>query len=90
MAKRFRTGVAADLRAFVERVRDPIAVRSSSLLEGSLSHEQNFLQALPFIAREAPVIGVAGATLADTIGLNSMSDLERLERASASSRRSPA
>jgi CTP:molybdopterin cytidylyltransferase MocA len=65
-------------------------LRSSSLLEGSLSHEQNFLQALPFIAREAPVIGVAGATLADTIGLNSMSDLERLERASASSRRSPA
>jgi CheY-like chemotaxis protein len=35
LAKRFRAGVAADLRAFVERVRDPIAVRSSSLLEDS-------------------------------------------------------
>jgi CTP:molybdopterin cytidylyltransferase MocA len=64
-------------------------LRSSSLLEGSLSHEQNFLQALPFIAREVPVIGVAGATLADTIGLNSASDLERLGRASAP-RRPPA
>ncbi|HWN81162.1 MAG TPA: PEP/pyruvate-binding domain-containing protein, partial [Candidatus Udaeobacter sp.] len=34
-AKRFRPSVAANLRAFVERVRDPIAVRSSSLLEDS-------------------------------------------------------
>ncbi len=32
---RFRAPIAADLRAFVDRVRDPIAVRSSSLLEDS-------------------------------------------------------
>jgi CheY-like chemotaxis protein len=35
LAKRFRPAIAADLRAFAERVRDPIAVRSSSLLEDS-------------------------------------------------------
>jgi hypothetical protein len=58
-------------------------LRSSNLLEGPLSREQNFLQALPFIAREAPVVGVGGASLADTIGLNSPSDLARLVRASA-------
>jgi len=58
-------------------------LRSSNLLEGPLSHEQNFLQALPFLAREAPVVGVAGASLADTIGLNSPADLARLLRASA-------
>jgi CTP:molybdopterin cytidylyltransferase MocA len=57
-------------------------LRSSNLLEGPLSHEQNFLQALPFLAREAPVVGVAGASLADTIGLNSPADLTRLLRAS--------
>ena len=61
-------------------------LRRSNLLEGPLSHEQNFLQALPFVAREAPVVGVAGATLADTIGLNSTSDLARLVRASAPGR----
>ena len=61
-------------------------LRSSNLLEGPLSHEQNFLQALPFVAREAPVVGVAGATLADTIGLNSTSDLARLVRARAPGR----
>jgi bifunctional UDP-N-acetylglucosamine pyrophosphorylase / glucosamine-1-phosphate N-acetyltransferase len=65
-------------------------LRSSNLLEGSLSREQNFLQALPFIAREAPVVGVKGATLADTIGLNSASDLARLVRASGPPGRSPA
>ena len=65
-------------------------LRSSNLLEGPLSHEQNFLQALPFIAREAPVVGVAGATLADTIGLNSTSDLARLVRANAPPGRPPA
>jgi CTP:molybdopterin cytidylyltransferase MocA len=56
-------------------------LRTSNLLEGPLSREQNFLQALPFIAREAPVVGVAGASLADTIGLNSSADLARLGRA---------
>jgi CTP:molybdopterin cytidylyltransferase MocA len=61
-------------------------LRSSNLLEGPLSHEQNFLQALPFIAREAPVVGVAGATQADTIGLNSITDLERFTRATSGSR----
>jgi CTP:molybdopterin cytidylyltransferase MocA len=64
-------------------------LRSSNLLEGALSHEQNFLQALPFIAREAPVVGVMGATLADTIGLNSASDLSRLVRATSPERRPP-
>jgi bifunctional UDP-N-acetylglucosamine pyrophosphorylase / glucosamine-1-phosphate N-acetyltransferase len=64
-------------------------LRSSNLLEGPLSREQNFLQALPFIAREAPVVGVTGATLADTIGLNSTSDLARLVRASGPHDRSP-
>src|SRR4029453_16152542 len=56
---------------------------------GPHSNEQTFLQALHFVAREAPVVGVAGATLADTIGLNSTSDLARLVRASAP-RRTPA
>jgi bifunctional UDP-N-acetylglucosamine pyrophosphorylase / glucosamine-1-phosphate N-acetyltransferase len=65
-------------------------LRSSNLLEGSLSHEQNFLQALPFIAREAPVVGVGGASLADTIGLNSSSDLARLARATTPHGHSPA
>ena len=32
---RFRAPIAEDLRAFVDRIRDPIAVRSSSLLEDS-------------------------------------------------------
>jgi CTP:molybdopterin cytidylyltransferase MocA len=64
-------------------------LRTSSLLEGPLSREQNFLQALPFIAREAPVVGVTGALVADTIGLNSAADLERLSRATGSSRRDP-
>jgi CTP:molybdopterin cytidylyltransferase MocA len=64
-------------------------LRTSNLLEGPLSREQNFLQALPFIAREAPVVGVTGARLADTIGLNSTVDLERLSRATSSSRREP-
>ena len=65
-------------------------LRSSSLLEGALSHEQNFLQALPFIAREAPVVAVRGATLADTIGLNSTADLARLARATTPPGQSPA
>jgi hypothetical protein len=64
-------------------------LQTSNLLEGPLSHEQNFLQALPFIAREAPVVGVTGALLADTIGLNSAVDLERLSRATSPSRRDP-
>lgn len=64
-------------------------LRTSNLLEGPLSREQNFLQALPFIAREAPVVGVTGALLADTIGLNSTADLERLSRATGNSRREP-
>jgi bifunctional UDP-N-acetylglucosamine pyrophosphorylase / glucosamine-1-phosphate N-acetyltransferase len=53
---------------------------ASGLLAGRLSHEQNFLQALPFLAREMPVVGVSGGTLADTIGLNSSADLDRLSR----------
>jgi hypothetical protein len=53
---------------------------TAGLLTGRLSHEQNFLQALPFLAREMPVIGVTGASPADTIGLNSPADLERLSR----------
>lgn len=47
-------------------------------ITGRSSGEQNFLQALPLLAREVPVVGVLGATLADTIGLNSVADLDRL------------
>ena len=35
LAGRLRPAIEADLRAFVDRIRDPIAVRSSSLLEDS-------------------------------------------------------
>lgn len=56
-------------------------LRMAGLLRGRLSHEENFLQAIPFLAREASVVGVTGATMADTIGLNSTADLERLSRA---------
>ncbi len=56
-------------------------LRAAGLLRGRLSHEENFLQALPFLAREAPVVGVTGATSIETIGLNSTVDLERLNRA---------
>ena len=35
LGRRFRPAITANLRAFVEQVRDPIAVRSSSLLEDS-------------------------------------------------------
>jgi bifunctional N-acetylglucosamine-1-phosphate-uridyltransferase/glucosamine-1-phosphate-acetyltransferase GlmU-like protein len=56
-------------------------LRLAGLLRGKLSNQENFLQALPFVAREASVIGVTGASPADTIGLNSPADLERLERA---------
>ena len=56
-------------------------LRAAGLLRGRLSHEENFLQALPFLAREAPVVGVTGATSIETIGLNSTIDLERLNRA---------
>jgi hypothetical protein len=74
----------ADCGCFVlsTRVVFPILRRlvTSELLIGRLSHEQNFLQALPFIARDAPVVGVLGATVADTIGLNSPADLDRLSR----------
>jgi bifunctional N-acetylglucosamine-1-phosphate-uridyltransferase/glucosamine-1-phosphate-acetyltransferase GlmU-like protein len=55
-------------------------LRMAGLLLGRLSHEENFLQALPFLAREASVVGVTGASAADTIGLNSAADLERLSR----------
>lgn len=55
-------------------------LRLAGLLRGRLSHEENFLQALPFLAREASVVGVTGASPADTIGLNSAADLERLSR----------
>ena len=55
-------------------------LRTAGLLTGGLSHEENFVQALPFLAREVPIVGVAGATVADTIGLNSTADLERLSR----------
>jgi CTP:molybdopterin cytidylyltransferase MocA len=61
-------------------------LRTAGLLDGRLSHEQNFLQALPFLAREAPVVGVGGASLADTIGLNSPADLERFSRATSGRR----
>jgi bifunctional UDP-N-acetylglucosamine pyrophosphorylase/glucosamine-1-phosphate N-acetyltransferase len=74
----------ADCGCFVlsTRVVLPILRRlvTSNLLTGRLSREQNFLQALPFIARDAPVVAVLGATLADTIGLNSPADIERLSR----------
>jgi bifunctional N-acetylglucosamine-1-phosphate-uridyltransferase/glucosamine-1-phosphate-acetyltransferase GlmU-like protein len=56
-------------------------LRTAGLLRGRFSREENFVQALPFLAREAPVVGVMGATVADTIGLNSVADLERLSRA---------
>ena len=59
---------------------------AAGLLTGRLSREQNFLQALPFLAREMPVVGVLGATAADTIGLNSPADLDRLSRAGGAAR----
>lgn len=40
LAGRFPAGVESDLRAFLRRVREPLAVRSSSLLEDS--HERPF------------------------------------------------
>ena len=55
-------------------------LRSAGLLSGRLSHEENFVQALPFLAREAPLVGVAGTSPIDTIGLNTTADLERLSR----------
>ena len=75
----------ADCGCFVisPRVVFPVLrrLRAAGLLRGRLSHEENFLQALPFLAREAPVVGVTGATSIETIGLNSTVDLERLSRA---------
>jgi bifunctional N-acetylglucosamine-1-phosphate-uridyltransferase/glucosamine-1-phosphate-acetyltransferase GlmU-like protein len=65
-------------------------LRSSDLLYGRLSHEQNFLQAFPFLAREVPVVCFEGASPADTIGLNSAVDLERLTRVTDVSRRGTA
>jgi bifunctional N-acetylglucosamine-1-phosphate-uridyltransferase/glucosamine-1-phosphate-acetyltransferase GlmU-like protein len=58
-------------------------LRTAGLLLGRLSHEQNFLQALPFLARETAIVGVSGASPANTIGLNSSADLERLTRAAS-------
>ena len=55
-------------------------LRLAGLLRGRLSREENFLQALPFLAREASVVGVTGASPADTIGLNTAADLDRLSR----------
>ena len=55
-------------------------LRLAGLLRGRLSHEENFLQAIPFLAREASVVGVTGASPADTIGLNTAADLDRLSR----------
>jgi bifunctional UDP-N-acetylglucosamine pyrophosphorylase / glucosamine-1-phosphate N-acetyltransferase len=78
------TGLA-DCGCFVVSTRTvfPILRRlaTSNLLVGRLSREQNFLQALPYIARDVPVVGVLGASLVDTIGLNSAADLDRLARA---------
>lgn len=54
---------------------------ASGVLTGRLSREENFLQALPFLAREMPVLGVPGAPASDTIGLNAAADLDRLSRA---------
>jgi bifunctional UDP-N-acetylglucosamine pyrophosphorylase / glucosamine-1-phosphate N-acetyltransferase len=62
---------------------------AAGLLTGRLSREQNFLQALPFLAREVSVVGVVGATAADTIGLNSTADLDRLARAGGTPGRRP-
>lgn len=74
----------ADCGCFVISPRTVFPVlrrlRMAGLLRGRLSHEENFLQALPFLAREASVVGVTGASPADTIGLNSAADLERLNR----------
>lgn len=63
--------------------------RAEGLLRGRISGEENFLQALPVLAREASLIGLISAAAADTIGLNSASDLERLVRATGATPPSP-